>query len=285
MPNQSKEFYPYHSYKESADYILRQTQHRPTIGLILGSGLSPLADEILEAQIIPYEQIPHFPCSSIPGHAGRLVIGNLAGKTILAMQGRVHFYEGYTMQHLTLPVRVMHILGVKQLIVTNAAGGINSRFKAGDLMLITDHLNLVGLGGHNPLRGTNLNEFGERFPSMTHPYNPHFIQLTRKVAQSLGISIQEGIYAFVAGPSFETPAEIRFLRTIGADAVGMSTVPETVVANHAGMNVLGISSITNVAVEQVFSGQETTHEEVLEAGKKIVPYLTQLLKGVLENLG
>lgn len=270
--------------KQTADYIRANTRHTPTIGLILGSGLSPLADQIENADHIPYRQIPHFPVSGVQGHAGKLVIGRLAGKPVLVMQGRTHFYEGYAMQHITLPVRAMQLLGLTTLIVTNAAGGINPGFKAGDLMLITDHINMVGMGGSNPLCGPNLDDFGPRFPSMTHAYDPALLAAARRAAAGLDFTPQEGVYVCVAGPSFETPADIRFLKTSGADAVGMSTVPEVIVANHGGMRVLGVSSITNVAIQEITTTAETTHQEVLETGKLIVPRLMALLKGVLTEI-
>jgi purine-nucleoside phosphorylase len=281
MTGNSKDFYSYEEYKQAADYIKGKSKLQPEIGLILGSGLSPLAEEIEGANYIPYADIPHFPHSGVPGHAGRLVIGHLQGKPVLVMQGRSHLYEGYTSQHITLPVRAMQVMGIKTLIVTNAAGGINPAFAAGDLMLIVDHINFVGMAGHNPLRGPNLDEFGPRFPSMTQPYDAGLAILARQTAQQLNLTLREGVYLYLAGPSFETPAEIRFLKAIGADAVGMSTVPEAIVANQGGMRVLGLSSITNVAVQQLDSGLETTHQEVLETGKTIVPRLIQLLKGVL----
>lgn len=284
MTIDSKDFFTYTEIKQAADYIQTHTRHQAQTGLILGSGLSPLAEEIEEADQIPYDAIPNFPVSGVPGHAGKLVIGKLAGQTVLVMQGRTHFYEGYSAQHITLPVRAMQALNIKNLIVTNAAGGINQTFKAGDLMLIVDQINLVGMSGHNPLRGPNLAEFGPRFPSMTHAYDLEYIALARRVAQDQGLTLQEGVYLCLAGPSFETPAEIRFLRMIGVDAVGMSTAPEVTVANHADMRVLGISSITNIAIEETTSDVETTHEEVLETGKIIVPKLMTLLKGVLENM-
>lgn len=280
----SSDFFTYEEIKEAAAAIQSRTSYRPTIGLILGSGLSQLADKIEAADIIPYGDIPHFPVSGVEGHAGRLVIGTLNDRTICVMQGRTHFYEGYSIQHITLPVRVMAALGIDTLIVTNAAGGINPTFAAGDLMLITDHLNMIGLAGHNPLRGPNLAEFGPRFPSMTHAYSPALIELAQRVAAKLDLWLQNGVYACVAGPCFETPAEIRFLHTIGADAVGMSTAPEVTVASHAGVRVLGLSSITNVAIHQVSAEVETSHEEVMEMGKLIVPRLIKLLRGILAEL-
>ena len=230
----SKDFFSFAEIKETADYIQANTKHHPSIGLILGSGLSPLAEDIEDADHIPYEKIPNFPVSGVAGHAGRLVIGKLAGQTVLVMQGRTHFYEGYSMQHITLPVRAMQLMSINTLIVTNAAGGINRNFKAGNLMLIIDHINLIGMGGSNPLRGPNLDELGPRFNNMTRAYDPDLIALARKVGQSLNEALQEGVYAAVAGPCFETPADIRFLNVIGADAVGMSTVPEVTVASHGG---------------------------------------------------
>ena len=250
----------------------------------MGSGLGPLAEEIETAAILPYETIPHFPVSSAPGHAGKLVIGKLADKTVVAMQGRVHFYEGYSAQHLTLPIRVMGLLGVKTLLVTNAAGGINQNFQKGDLMLIADQLNMVGLGGHHPLRGPNLAEFGPRFPSMTHAYAPELLALARRVAARLNLSLQEGVYAYVAGPAFESPAELRFLKAIGADAVGMSTVPEVIIANHGGLRVLGLSSITNMTIQEINSVLETTEEETWETIKLIVPKLAPLVKRILAEI-
>jgi purine-nucleoside phosphorylase len=270
--------------KQAVNYIQGKTKHQPSIGLILGSGLSPLAEEVEKADYIPYADIPNFPVASVSGHTGRLVIGHLAGKVVMVMQGRTHFYEGYSMQDVTLPVRVMQMMEVKTLIVTNAAGGINQSFEAGDLMLIIDHVNMVGLGGNNPLRGPNLEEFGPRFPSMTRAYSPDLLALARKVARQLNLTLREGVYVCIAGPSFETPAEIRFLKMMGADAVGMSTVPEVIVANHGGMRVLGVSSITNITIQHVGSESETTHEEVLKTGKIIVPKLIALLKGVLAEI-
>lgn len=277
-------FFSYDDYEQAADYIRQQSRHQPLVGLILGSGLSPLAEEIQQADYIPYNSIPHFPVSGVEGHAGRLVIGELAGKTVLVMQGRTHFYEGYSAQQITLPVRVMQLLGINTLIVTNAAGGLNSNFTAGDLMLITDHINLVGMAGNHPLRGPNLAPLGPRFPSMAHPYSPALIELAQRTGQALNIPLQSGVYACLAGPSFETPAEIRFLKIMGADAVGMSTAHEVTVANHGGMQVLGISTITNIAIQDTTSEAETTHEEVLETGQMVVPKLMALLKGILAKI-
>ncbi len=269
---------------EAANAIRSRTNHHPRVSLILGSGLSSLADEVEEADVIPYSEIPQFPTSTIVGHAGRLVIGRLAEQRVMVMQGRTHYYEGYSMQRITIPVRVMQILGIHTLFVTNAAGGINPGFRPGDLMLITDHINLIGMAGLNPLRGPNLDEFGPRFPDMSQAYDPVLQATARRVAAGLGFTLQEGVYMCLAGPTFETPADIRFLRTIGADAVGMSTVPEVTVARHGATRVMGISGISNVAIVDPSEDRKTTHEEVLEAGKIIVPRLVALLKGVLREL-
>mgnify|MGYP005851725933 FL=1 len=271
-------------FNQAADYIRSRTRHRPQVGIILGSGLGQLAEEVQEADVLPYPDIPHFPTSTIEGHAGRLVIGYLSGCSVWVMQGRAHYYEGYSMQRITLPVRVMQVMGIHTLFVTNAAGGLNPDFKAGEVMLITDHINLVGMAGLNPLRGPNLEQFGTRFPDMSQAYDPHLQAIARQVARRLGIPLQEGIYVSLAGPSFETPAEIRFLRGIGGDAVGMSTAPEVIVARHGAMRVLGLSGISNQAFSPTSPGQQTTHAEVLEAGKLIAPRLIQLIKGVLAEL-
>lgn len=273
-------------YDAAADFIRSRTtsQSTPQLGMILGSGLSPLAEQIEDAIVIPYGEIPHFPISTVHGHAGRLVVGRLAGMQVVTMQGRFHFYEGYSMQQVTLPVRVMHRLGIRELIVTNAAGGINTNFQVGDLMLIEDHLNLIGMPGNNPLRGPNMEEFGTRFPPMNRTYTKRLRDLTRDVAAEIDMTVQSGVYAALAGPNFESPAEIRYLRTIGADAVGMSTAPEAIVAHHAGMELLGISTITNMCIDTLDSGTEPTHEEVNEAGKVIVPKLIQLLQALLARM-
>jgi len=272
-------------YDESAAYLRERTHHRPTAGLILGSGLSGLAAQIEEATVIPYDEIPFFPVSTVAGHAGRLVIGKLAGAVVCVMQGRFHYYEGYSMQQVTLPVRVMQRLGVGTLIVTNAAGGLNPSFAVGDIMLIEDHINLVGMAGANPLLGANLEEFGPRFPAANRVYTHRLRLLAEDVAQEAGIGLRRGVYIQLAGPNFETAAEVRMLRAWGADAVGMSTVAETMVAHHAGMQVLGFSTITNVAIDTLDAEGQPTHDEVMDAGRIIVPRLTKLLLGVLHRLG
>lgn len=264
--------------------VRQKTGYQPTIGLVLGSGLNQLADDIENADVIPYEEIPNWPISTVPGHSGRLVIGQLEGKTVIVQQGRAHAYEGHPLSKIVMPIRVMKRLGVETLIVTNAAGGINADFSPGDLMLIKDHLNLPGLAGNNPLRGPNDDAFGPRFPDMIDAYTPALRKLAQETAVSLNFELQEGTYAFVGGPSFETPAELRLLRTVGADAVGMSTVPAVVVARHAGMHILGISSITNKAIPDPAPGTELSHDEVIETGKIIVPRLAALLRGILRQL-
>ena len=264
------------------DIIRARTSHQPEIGMILGSGLGSLADLVENRDIIPYQELPSWPVSTIQGHQGRLVCGLLEEKPVVIMQGRSHFYEGYSMVQIGLPVRVMKRLGIDKLIVTNAAGSVNPGFEPGELMLITDHLNLIGMAGFSPLRGPNLDEFGPRFPDMSRAYDRQLIDLARRVARENQISLLEGIYICLAGPSFETPADLRFLRNAGADAVGMSTVPEVTVARHSDIKVLGISGISNKA--NLDGNTTTTHEEVLEAGKTIVPKLTTLIRGVLRHL-
>jgi purine-nucleoside phosphorylase len=270
-------------FQQAAAYVLEQTRYRPQIGIILGSGMSPLADSVQQADILPYSDIPHFAVSTVEGHSGRLVAGVLDGREVLVMQGRIHYYEGYTMQQVTLPVRMMHLLGINTLIVTNAAGGLAPTFQAGELMLISDHINLIGMAGLNPLIGPNDPELGPRFPDMSQAYDPELREVARQVACTEQIPLQEGIYICLAGPSFETPADIHFLRMIGADAVGMSTVPEVITARHMGMRVLGISGITNIAIADTARQQKTSHQEVLEAGHIIVPRLTTLIRGILEQ--
>lgn len=255
---------------------------QPRVGLILGSGLGGLAQAVQGAINIPYDKLPDWPVSTVQGHQGQLVFGFLENQQVVVMQGRSHYYEGYSMANIGLPVRVMQRLGIEILIVTNAAGGVNPNFMPGELMLITDHLNLIGMAGLNPLRGPNLNEFGPRFPDMSQPYDRELCKLSREVAKRHHITLNEGVYVSLAGPSFESPADLRFLRIVGADAVGMSTVPEVIVARHGGTRVLGISGISNKA--NLDGSTITTHEEVLEAGEKIVPQLSTLIRGVLSQL-
>jgi purine-nucleoside phosphorylase len=267
---------------QAVQEIRNRTKKQPLIAIILGSGLGNLADSVASADIIPYREIPNWPQPSVVGHKGRLVIGTLEEKCVLVMQGRTHYYEGYTMDQVTFPIRVMQRLGIQTLIVTNAAGAINPEFQPGDVMMITDQINLIGMAGLNPLRGPNLAEFGERFPDMSRPYDAQMAENTRKVARDTSINLREGIYICLSGPSFESPADLRFLRLIGADAVGMSTVPEVIIARHGNMKVLGFSGISNKA--NLDGSTVTTHEEVLQAGEIIVPKLKTLICGVIRSM-
>ncbi len=277
-----KDFFTLDEIDLVADRVRSQITRQPQVAVILGSGLGALADAVAGAQLISYQDLPFWPVSTVPGHQGRLVVGELENKTVLVMQGRAHYYEGYSIAQVGLPVRVFQRLGIQILIVTNAAGAVNANFNPGDLMLITDHLNMVGMAGLNPLRGPNLDELGPRFPDMSQSYDRELCNLARNVAREQSLHLNEGVYVCLAGPSFETPADLRFLRMAGADAVGMSTVPEVTVARHGGMRVLGISGISNKA--NLDGSTITTHNEVLEAGRVIVPKLVTLIRGVLQNL-
>ena len=267
---------------QAADAVRVRTSQQPRIGLILGSGLNDLANSVEKADMVPFGELPNWPRSTVHGHMGRLVIGELERQTVMVMQGRVHFYEGYSMSQITLPVRVMKRLGLEMLFVTNAAGGVNPQFVPGDVMLITDNLNFVGMAGANPLMGPNIDELGPRFPDMSRAYDEELMQLARKAATENNITLREGVYCALSGPSFESPADLRFLRLAGTDAVGMSTVPEVIVARHAGMRVLGLSGISNKA--NLDGSTVTTHEEVMEAGKVITPKIEKIVRGVLRAL-
>jgi purine-nucleoside phosphorylase len=267
---------------QTTEAIREQISTQPRVGMILGTGLGPLADTVENPTTIPYGELPNWPISTVLGHEGRLVIGALEGQEVLVMQGRTHFYEGYSMGQITLPIRVMKRLGIEIIIVTNAAGAVNPDFEPGDIMLIVDHLNLVGMAGPNPLRGPNLEEFGPRFPDMSQAYDRKLGDLARKMAAEKNVGLREGVYVGLAGPSFETPADLRFLRAVGVDAVGMSTVPEVTVAHHGGTRVLGFSGISNKA--NLDGSTITTHEEVLEAGRVMVPKLVTIIRGVLNHL-
>lgn len=273
----------YDQVMEAVSFIRTRTSLKPSVALILGSGLGDLANEVSDAIAIPYEEIPHFARSTVVGHAGRLLLGHLAHLPVVVMQGRFHFYEGYSPQVLTLPVRVMSALGARTLLVTNAAGGINPAYRPGDFMLISDHINLPGLVGANPLLGPNDERFGERFPPLAKAYDAHLRDLARAVAASMPeLALHEGVYAMVGGPSYETGAELRFLRAVGADAVGMSTAPEVVVARHMGMDVLGISLITNAATGA--AGEEVKHEEVLTTANAARERFVALVLGILRRI-
>lgn len=264
---------------KAATFITEKLTKLPEIGLILGSGLGVLADEIENPVIISYADIPGFPVSTVEGHAGKLVVGKLEGKTVLAMQGRFHYYEGYGLDAVTFPVRVMKQLSIEKVIVTNAAGGVNPDFEAGDLMMIIDHINNVGM---NPLIGPNDADLGVRFPDMSTAYDPAYQELIEQVAKELEIPLQKGVYVWNSGPSYETPAEIRMLHKLGADAVGMSTVPEVIVAQHSGMKVLGLSCISNMAAGIL--DQPLSHDEVMETTEKVREDFLKLVKGIVRSL-
>ena len=267
---------------DAVTFIRKHTKMRPEVGIILGTGLGGLVKEIRKEIVLDYDEIPHFPVSTVESHHGKLIFGTLGGKKVVAMQGRFHYYEGYTMQQVTFPVRVMSHkvgLGVKTLLISNAAGGMNPDFRKGDLMIISDHINLQG---DNPLIGPNDNEMGPRFPDMSEPYNHELIALVEQVAASFNISLQKGVFVAVQGPNLETRAEYRFLRGIGADAVGMSTVPENIVANHMGMKVLGMSIITDECFPDTL--KPVTVEEVIEVANKAEPKLTKIMKELVKRL-
>jgi purine-nucleoside phosphorylase len=262
--------------------FLREADPRPwRVLLVLGSGLGALADEVQDPIHVPYSEVPGFARSTVQGHKGRFVLGTMNSIPVAVMQGRMHFYEGHPLWQITLPVRVAKAMGAKAMVITNAAGGINRDFNIADVMLINDHINFIGMAGNNPLIGPNLDEHGPRFPEMTTAYDATLREAALAVARDAGIDLKQGVYAGLAGPFFETPAELRFLRAIGADAVGMSTVNEVVVARHAGIRVLGLSGITNVARLSAGEGAPPTHDEVMEAGVAIAPKMFSLIRGVI----
>jgi purine-nucleoside phosphorylase len=265
--------------KETVDYIRRQTKASPAVGIILGTGLGALADEIQKETTIAYDKIPHFPVSTVESHAGRLLFGKLGGKEVVAMQGRFHFYEGYTFQQVTFPMRVMKELGVKILVVSNAAGGLNPQFEVGELVLITDHINFQG---GNPLLGKNDNSLGPRFPDMFNCYDNELCELAVQTALDVKVPLQKGVYVGVTGPNLETAAEYRFLRIIGGDLVGMSTVPEVLVARHQGTKVLGFSLVTDMGLPDAI--EPCSHEKIVAAAGKAEPKLTKLVKSIVERL-
>jgi len=264
---------------ETANFIKEQIDFEPEILMILGSGLGPLADEIENPIVISYEKIPNFPVSTAIGHKGQLVMGNLEGKNVIVMQGRFHYYEGYDMQEVTFPIRVMKKLGIENMIVTNACGGMNKTLYPGALMAITDHINFMG---DNPLIGKNHDELGPRFPDMSNAYNKDLIDIAKKVAMKLDIELKEGVYAAISGPYYFSRAELKMLRTIGGDTIGMSTVPETIVANHSGMKVLGISCVTDMAIAEEI--ESISGEEVLAVAKQTGPKFINLIRGILNEV-
>lgn len=265
--------------KETAEYIRSQMTTQPHIGIILGTGLGNLAMQITDRQEIPYQSIPNFPVSTVEGHSGKLIIGKLGGVDVLAMQGRFHYYEGYNMKEVTFPVRVMHAVGIDTLFVSNASGGVNPDFEIGDLMIITDHINVFP---EHPLRGKNYNELGPRFPDMSEAYDKQLIAKAKQIASANNIRVVEGVYVGTQGPTFETPAEYRYFRAIGGDAVGMSTVPEVIVANHAGMRVFGMSIITDLGIPGKIV--EVSHEEVQEIGNKAQPLMTLIMTQLIQQI-
>lgn len=265
--------------EESVKYIIDKISTKPEVGLILGSGLGGLAEKIEDPVILKYKDIPNFPISTVEGHAGQLVIGKLGEKQVIAMQGRFHYYEGYNLMDITFPIRCMIGLGIDDLIVTNAAGGVNSSFKPGDLMIITDHINFTG---SNPLIGKNLDDKGPRFVDMTYCYNKDLINIALESGNSLNLVLKKGVYMWFSGPTYETPAEVRMARILGADAVGMSTVPEVIVANHEGIRVLGISCITNMA--SGILDQPLNHEEVVETSMKVKNEFESLVIDIIKNI-
>ncbi|KAB7708857.1 purine-nucleoside phosphorylase [Bacillus aerolatus] len=265
--------------EQAAEFLKNESGKNPKIGLILGSGLGVLADEVEHPVKFAYSNIPDFPVSTVEGHAGQLVFGTLSGKEVVAMQGRFHYYEGYSFEQVTFPVRVMKALGVETVIVTNAAGGVNESFTPGDLMIITDHIN--NMGG-NPLIGPNDNELGVRFPDMSEAYSKKLQQLAKETAGKINLSVQEGVYIGNTGPVYETPGEVRMARVLGGDAVGMSTVPEVIVARHSGMQVLGISCISNMAAGML--DQPLAHDEVIETTEKVRADFLRYIKEIVKSM-
>eukprot|EP00118_Oscarella_pearsei_P025029 m.307348 g.307348 ORF g.307348 m.307348 type:complete len:289 (+) comp42176_c0_seq1:326-1192(+) len=282
MSAQNAQPYTFEEIQSMAESLKAQTSHKPTVGIICGSGLGGLADEVEESEVVDYGNIPKFPVSTVVGHAGKFVFGKLGGKTVVCMKGRFHFYEGYPMWKVTLPVRVLKLLGIDTLVVTNAAGGLNPDFTPGEIMSIKDHIFLPGMAGLNPLWGPNMAEFGTRFPAMSGAYDPHLRTLVKEVAKDLNLEkcLKEGVYCMVSGPTYESPAEASFLRQIGGDAVGMSTAPEVVVARHCGLRVVGISLVTNKVVmpDDPEGGAGVNHEEVLKIGKQRAADMQRLVK-------
>ncbi|MFH1452861.1 MAG: purine-nucleoside phosphorylase [Armatimonadota bacterium] len=266
---------------EARDFIRKNTDFVPKIGMILGSGLGDIADDIEKVKEFQYSDIPHFPVSTVSGHAGKLVFGKLEGKDVVALKGRIHYYEGYTMKEVTFPVYLMKLLGVEQLIVTNASGGVNSAFKPGDLMLMDDHINLMG---DNPLRGKNDERLGVRFPDMSNVYNKDLKEMLLSTANELGISIHRGVYTAVAGPNYETAAEVRYMGKIGGDVIGMSSAPEVIAAAHLNLKVLGISCITDVIFASTGEVHEVSHEEVLEVAAQAKPKFIKLVKAAVKKM-
>ncbi|XP_010902105.2 purine nucleoside phosphorylase [Esox lucius] len=283
---ESNSGYSYEDCRATADWLMAQTSVHPLVGIVCGSGMGGLADMLKDQVAFNYKDIPNFPQSTVPGHAGRLVFGTLKGRPCVCMQGRFHLYEGYTVQKITLPMRIFSLLGVETVILTNAAGGLNQDFKVGDIMIMKDHINMPGFAGNHPLAGPNDDRFGVRFPCMSDAYDRDLQQLALDVGQDLGYGdfLREGVYCVLGGPSFETIAECRMLHKLGADAVGMSTVHEVVVARHCGMSVFALSLITNKAVMDYDSEEKANHEEVLETGKQRSSQLEKLVSTLVTRM-
>jgi purine-nucleoside phosphorylase len=265
--------------KESTDYIFKKYTHKPEVGIVLGSGLGNLVKEIDVEVEIEYDDIPHFPIATVEGHHGKLIFGELSGKQIVAMSGRFHFYEGYSAVEVAYPIRVLKQLGIKNLLISNAAGGVNASFKVGDIMIITDHISFATV---NPLLGTNIPAFGPRFPDMSEPYKKSLIALAKKIASTEGIEVKQGVYFGVTGPTFETRAEYKMIRLLGGDAVGMSTVQEVIAANHMGVPVFAMSVITDIGIRE--EENRITHEDVLHAAKEAEPKLTTIFRKLIASL-
>jgi purine-nucleoside phosphorylase len=266
-------------FDETVKFLKKQYKHTPQVGIVLGSGLGNFINEITVEKEVAYEKIPHFPVSTVKGHKGRLIFGKMSGKNVVAMAGRFHFYEGYSAQEVIYPIRIMKLLGIETLLLSNAAGGVNTSFKVGDIMIITDH---IGIAIHNPLIGKNMDEFGLRFPDMSEPYKKHLIGKAKAVAAKSNLDVKEGVYFAVTGPTFETRAEYKMIHTMGGDAVGMSTVQECIIANHMGIEVFAVSVITDIGIRD--DDNIITHEEVLEAAKKTEPKLAALFKELIAVL-
>ncbi|XP_055891300.1 purine nucleoside phosphorylase-like [Biomphalaria glabrata] len=281
-----KNSYTYEDAQGIAENILARVKSRPKLAIICGSGLGKLADMVEDKEVIPYGDIPGFPVSTVPGHEGKLVFGTLSGKSVVLMQGRFHCYEGYSAQQTTLPVRVFHLMGIKTLFVTNAAGGINRGYNVGDIMVIKDHINLAGFAGVNPLVGPNDTRYGPRFPPMSRAYDLDIRKLALSLAKEMGFGdfIREGVYSALIGPNFETVSECKYLQVVGADATGMSTVPEVLVAKHCGMRVFGLSLITNIVIDEYDAESTANHEEVLQTGEMRSKDLQKLVAAIIQKL-
>ncbi|XP_072763419.1 purine nucleoside phosphorylase isoform X3 [Anoplolepis gracilipes] len=282
--------YTFEALQESAQYLLDRVKIRPKIGIICGSGLGSIAESLMDKQCFPYEEIPHFPVSTVKGHTGQMVFGYLQGVPVMCMQGRFHYYEGYPLWKLSpqcaMPVRVMKLVGVTHLIATNAAGGLNPTYKVGDIMIVKDHVNMMGFAGNNPLQGPNDDRFGPRFPPMNKAYSTTLMEIGRQVAEEMGIGdiVHKGVYTCLGGPNFETVAELKMLRMIGVDAVGMSTVHEVITARHCDLTVFAFSLITNQCVTEYEDHGEATHEEVMDVGKARQPLLDEFVSSIVVRL-